>query len=412
MKVQIISNSNLRHLEAKEVSISQLSKPLSLDEFDVNIIDLSTDSLWRNIQGGLTSINSINDLISIRQMVERKAASTVMYVFPYNCLFYYSYNPHYRNDNGYQQKKPIKDCLSEVSNVISKALPFSVNEPPMIYENTTTLINEVSYSASFYFEDGYRSITKSNKSNKTTTIDYNGTAFLTSLQILESSEKLMGFIRYLLPPNPHEEMPQWATEIKVLNDEDLSFQIDKAMEEIRQLELTIDEANAALYQNARIKSILYTNSSELVEVVFTILEKLLACDLSEFVDEKKEDFQIKKDTFTLIGEIKGVTSNIKNEHISQVDVHYQGYMDKLAEEGISENVYQVLIMNPFRNKPLSEREPVHDTQIKLAERNGCLVIETITLLKLYEKFAAGDIDVPNCEKLFVEKTGLLKETDF
>ena len=33
-------------------------------------------------------------------------------------------------------------------------------------------------------------------------------------------------------------------------------------------------------------------------------------------------------------------------------------------------------------------------------------------LKLFEKFVAGDIDVPACEKLFVEKTGLLKETDF
>ena len=412
MKVQIISNSNLSRLESKEVSISQLSKPLSLDEFDVNIIDLSTDSLWRNTQRVPTSINSINDLISIRRMVERKDTSTAIYVFPHNCLFHYSYSPHFRDNNGYQQEEPIKDCLPEVSNVISKALPFPITATFMIYENTTTIINDVSYSASFYFEDGYRPITKSNKSSKTTTIDFSGAVFLTTLQILESSEKLMGFLRHILPPSPHEEIPQWAAEIKVLNDEDLLFQIDNAMEEIRQLNLTIDEANAALYQNARIKSILYTNSTELVEVVFTILEKLLACDLSEFVDEKKEDFQIKKDTFTLIGEIKGVTSNIKNEHISQVDVHFQGYLDKLAEDGIQENVHQVLIMNPFRNKPLSEREPVHDTQIKLAERNSCLIIETTTLLKLYEKFVSGDIDVPACEKLFIEKTGLLKQTDF
>ena len=167
-----------------------------------------------------------------------------------------------------------------------------------------------------------------------------------------------------------------------------------------------------LRENARIKSILYTNGDELAEVVFSILEKILACDLSEFVDEKKEDFLIKKDEYTIIGEIKGVTSNIKSEHISQVDVHYHGYLDKLAEESKCENVYQVLIMNPFRNKPLSERDPVHDTQILLAERNGCLIIETVTLLKLYEKLIAGEIDVTTCEKLFTEKSGILKESDF
>ena len=108
MKVQIISNSNLSHLKADEVSVSLLNNPQSLDEFDVNVIDLSTNSLWHNTQGLLTSINSINDLTSIRQMVERKSSSTVIYVFPHNCLFFYSYNPHFRNDNGYQQKNRLK----------------------------------------------------------------------------------------------------------------------------------------------------------------------------------------------------------------------------------------------------------------------------------------------------------------
>ena len=147
-------------------------------------------------------------------------------------------------------------------------------------------------------------------------------------------------------------------------------------------------------------------------IVFEILEQLLDCDLSDFVDEKREDFLIKKESCTLIGEIKGVTSNIKNEHISQVDVHYQGYMGRLQEENLSENMHQLLIMNPFRNKEPSQREPVHEQQIALAERNGCLLIETITLLHIFEKFLAGSISSEQCIAIFSNHTGLLKESDF
>ncbi len=411
MKIQIVSNDKLEHLKECGISVSPLNAPISLDEFDLNIVDLSTTSLWRNHQSLTNSINAINDLNSLHYMVERRTNSSVLFVYPKNQFFYYGYSIGCQHDYGYQHKKPIKDCLIDVAEIISKALPFAVQPIPIIYENTTTTINDTSYSASFYFEDGYCPLIKSDKSNKTTTISINGDVFLTTMQILDAPEQLMAFVKYILPPTEREVAPQWVHEIRILNDIELTSRINEAQTEIRRLDEIIFAANNELQENSRIKSILYTNGAELSEVVFSILEKLLTYDLSAFVDEKKEDFQIKKDSYTLIGEIKGVTSNIKNEHISQVDVHYQGYMDKLAEEGRHENVHQVLIMNPFRNKPITKREPVHDTQISLAIRNGCLIIETVTLLKLFEKFAAGEIDTAFCEKLFTEKTGLLKDDD-
>ena len=412
MTIQIISNDRLSHFNNSGYVISPLRSPKSLDEFDLNIVDLSTESLWRNRSNNYSSINDISDYTSLRQMAERKTTSAVLFVYPQNQYFLYNHNAHIQHDYGYQKKKPIKDCLSSIVDIISKALPFATYGFPIIYENTTTTLNGMTYNASFYFEDLFTQVTKSDRSNKTTTVNYNDLAFLTTLQILESPEKLTGFVETILPPAKHEEAPQWAKEIMVLNDVDLMRRIDDANKTIRQMETTILAAENNLRENSCIKSILYTNGDELVEVVFSILEKILACDLSEFVDEKKEDFLIKKDEYTIIGEIKGVTSNIKSEHISQVDVHYHGYLDKLAEESKCEKVYQVLIMNPFRNKPLSERDPVHDTQILLAERNGCLIIETVTLLKLYEKLIAGEIDVTTCEKLFTEKSGILKESDF
>ena len=150
----------------------------------------------------------------------------------------------------------------------------------------------------------------------------------------------------------------------------------------------------------------------LVSVVFEILEKLLDCDLSEFVDKKKEDFLIKKSSCTFIGEIKGVTSNVKHEHISQIELHYRGYLDRLDDEGISESVKQLLIINPFRSKPLDQREPVHKEQITLAERNGCLIIETHTLMRMYENYCLGLLTAQRCEEIFAKCTGVLKKSDF
>ena len=49
--------------------------------------------------------------------------------------------------------------------------------------------------------------------------------------------------------------------------------------------------------------------------MFEIIEELFEISLKEFIDKKNEDFNFKKDGITYIGEIKGVTTNVKNEYI-------------------------------------------------------------------------------------------------
>ena len=411
MKIQLITNGNHSDLESSGVTVVPLDRPYSLDVFDVNVVDLSTPLLWYSTQTTVTRINKINDLKSIEKMVERKTDSYTIYLLPANEQFHYELTWS-GNKQVYSKQKPMKDCLEIVSDIISEAIPNGFQLNPIIYENTTTIVNQVPYTASFYFENGYVPITKSDKSAKPTTISIFDKNYLTTLQVLETADKCLNFIDAILPSPERSTAPEWVSEVRVLNDNELNKTIELSQEKIDELNKKIEEAKEGLQENERIKSILYTNGDELVEVVFSMLERMLFCDLSEFIDEKKEDFLIKKESYTLIGEIKGVTSNVKSEHVSQVDVHYQGYIDKLSERGLNENVHQVLIMNPFRNKPLQEREPVHDIQIKLAERNECLIIETATLLRLYEKFVSGDVSVETCERLFTEKTGLLKENDF
>ena len=57
---------------------------------------------------------------------------------------------------------------------------------------------------------------------------------------------------------------------------------------------------------------------------------------------------------------------------------------------------------------MTERDPIHDSQISLAQRNESLIIDTYTLLRLFEKFLNNEITISKCTELFTIETGLLK----
>ena len=191
------------------------------------------------------------------------------------------------------------------------------------------------------------------------------------------------------------------------------FDDKKQLEIIQENNIIIGEANqkisnamAILNKNDEYKSILYTNGDELVNVVFEILENILGCDLSNFQDVKKEDFLFELEGHYFIGEIKGVNHNVKSENVSQLDVHYQSFKDAHPEIADSD-ISAILIMNHQKNKPVFERESVHENQIQLSKRNGSLIVETMTLLKLYEKYTNQEVLREQCINMLKESTGLL-----
>ena len=134
--------------------------------------------------------------------------------------------------------------------------------------------------------------------------------------------------------------------------------------------------------------------------------------MSSFVDKKEEDFKIVLPDVTFIGEIKGITSNVRSENVSQLDVHCQTYIDSLDEDEKNENVKGILLINPLRNKPVDERDEVHEKQIKLAIRNDSLIITTKTLLILFMSYLQERITTDKIIELLKNKTGLLTVSDF
>lgn len=408
MRIQIIQHISGSTLNKNEITTSPLHAPRALDDYEINIVDLSVPRMWTNKGSCSGVIDSSNDLDTICQMVSNRKNAAVVYVMPQNTP--YSYHTSYAVKGS---PIPIKDILEGIlKSSIIRALPSNAKNLNMLYERTKTTISGVSYDADFYFPSPKEIITQSDKSEKPTTIELAKNVYATTLNITKSSEELIHYISSLFQKKEHSAIPEWMENIEFGDDKVQKEVVKKSRKDIENAEERIRLAEEKLEENSEIKSILYTSGDELVNVVIKILERMLNCDLSNFKDEKREDFLIKLPECTFIGEIKGVSTNVRYEHISQVELHFRGYLDDLHDKNSSEDVKQLLIINPFRTKPLDQREPVHTSQIDLAVRNNCLIIETYTLLHAYEMICDGRVSTADCVKLFKEKDGLLELSDF
>lgn len=416
MTIQIIGEGRGHKAGFAGITQSPLSCPRSLDEFDVNVISLNDEGMWKNDRNSCSSINSSNDLISVANMVKNRKKSIVVYVMPQNFILHY-HKITAGNQPYYRERYPIKDNLENIwIDIISNVVYPNININILSFENTRTIVGDREYTADFYFQlnfPGERTVfTRSKASEKITTVSLSEKTVMTTLNITSNGESLINFIEQLFFKKEKSTIPKWALEIPFGDDSEQHAIISEKNAAIKQAQSDIECANQRLKENAKYKSILYTNGDELVSVVFEMLEKLLDYDLSDFHDEKKEDFLIKLQECTFIGEIKGVTSNVRNEHISQLELHHSSYLDKLDEQRVKEIVKQILIINPFRTKPLNERDPIHTAQVDLAIRNGCLIIETSTLLRIFERFCNKEITTQKCKEVFMSKVGSLQLEEF
>lgn len=404
-KIQLITYEPRDFVEnSYDIEISNFNNLKALDNYDVNVFDLSNPSIWRSKSNKYEKPNGeiviSDDLKSIKTMIQNSKKTKVLICLPQNI----QYKRDYFRDTKYYQ---LKDIISVFSNVIEQIISFV--GVILIYENNNTKIGKENINSSFYFYgEAFEKITVSNDSEKTTTIRHKSTT-ITALDIL-SDKKCELLVTYLNQVNLlvcKQEYPDWLYAYNFHDDEKQRNLIEQAKAQIKLQKEIIEKANDKLVENLKYKSILCTNSDQLVDVVFEILEYIFDISLSDFNDEKKEDFLFKKNNITFLGEIKGVTTNVKYEHISQLEVHYSKYLDKLADEGATENIKKILIMDYERNKDVKERNEINQMQIDLATKNDTLIIDTENLLKVYEKILDGSLTKTKVVDYITNNSGLI-----
>ncbi len=415
MKIQVIGKTQKIKCFDCEITYSKFDDPRTLDSFDVNIIDLQDEGVWRHDDDTPLDVNVSCDLLSIRKNIETSNKAINIIAFPQNYNFKYNYYGTATKSASYHGSFYLKNKLDCVKRILDDIIPKAKimgnpNTYDIAYENSITMCKKSKFSSAFYFSDFLQNAerTKANDSDKVTTISIMKNCYLTTLLLSDENTNLMDYLADLgIKETGVSDIPDWISRVHIFDDKEQQSRIDSNRQKIIEIENEIEIAQSKLKDNLKYKSILYTNGNELVNVVFDILQKLLKYNLSSFKDEKKEDFLVKLDNITYIGEIKGVNTNVKSEYISQLDVNYQTYLDKLNETAKTENVKSLLIINAQRNKPIFERESIHENQIKLARRNGCLIIPTIELLKLFEKFTNGEIETHQVIEIFTTQIGLI-----
>ncbi len=385
-KIQVIRRTYKGNANSERIFYSTISSPRALDDFDINIIDLNDEYLWVNRDHRIDNSDYSHDFKSISDMIENSVTAKIIVLLPQNCKFRYDYWP---SDRGYRESLYLKDMISNMMGII-ETLSAEIYCCELIYENTITTIDNLRAKAAFSFKTKSAvEVTKSDKSNRMTTILANKIYF--SSLSLETEEMLFAFLREIGLIKEKESAPEWFKDIEMFNDAEIKAENHDIDNRIETLVKQKNENQEVLKENNRYKSILYSNGSELVEVVFEIFEEMLGCDLSGFIDVNKEDFLFEINNKKYIGEIKGVNTNVRSEYISQLDVHVNSYLDENPDSSL-EDIVALLVINDQKKKPLQEREPVHDNQIALARRNGSLIIQTNKLLDMFSKYKQGELD--------------------
>lgn len=403
-KIQLVTYkpTNFSNYSPK-ITVNNFNRLKALDDYDINIFDLGNRDMWQNNSTNESRPSSDTvmtaDFNSIKQMISNSTKSVNIVCLPQN--LYYSWKCY--SDSRTCQ---LKDMIPTFKTILKQLIPM--DDIDLIYENSSTFLDDREIKASFYFHNtGYSILTSSASSNKPTTIK-NDRIIITTLDIINDDyDTLILYLTKLELIKEDLDYPDWLYKYSFNDDEIQNNNIALAKEEIKKQKEIIEAANLKIQSNLRFKSILCQNSTSLVEVVFDILEYIFDVQLSDFNDVKQEDFLFKKDGITYIGEIKGVTSNVKYEHISQLEVHYAKYLDHLQENNQDEDIKKVLIINYERNKDISLRDEVNEMQIELAKKNKTLIIDTKSLLTVYERVLIGSFSKESVVDYIKNNSGLI-----
>ena len=408
MKIQIIGSKDREiDIEGYEIELTNFEDPKTLDSFDINIIDLQEGSDWY-CSYKLNDIKITKALDNIRKLISSIKKTKVIIAHPQN-YFVHKQQESSNNKDLFKLKNYLTDLYVYFGRHILPNQYWS--DCPkwfdLDYEKSETKCNSKLFNSDFVFSKiiNYNVKTRAKDSEKPTTINLSN-LYITTLDLFSDNKGLHDFLLETGLDVAITATPDWINDLDYFDDKNQKSLIKENEEQITVLNQQIDTAKDKLAKNLYFKSVLYECGNNLVAVVFDMLQDIFNYNLSNFEDKKDEDFLIKLQDITFIGEIKGISTNVKLENITQADNHRSTRIDMLESKNATENIKTVLIINTFRNKPLSERETIHERQIYEAKKRNIIIVFTKDLLALYEKFVKKEISTDQVVKAFASQEGV------
>lgn len=114
--IQILNYSGEnKNFEGKNIEINSIHDAKSLDDFEINIIDLNDTKIWQYKGSMPGEINIIADIISLSAMISNSSRAKIIILFPQNVIYQYEYMRVRQNDRlveKYTKKNGVKRCDS------------------------------------------------------------------------------------------------------------------------------------------------------------------------------------------------------------------------------------------------------------------------------------------------------------
>lgn len=408
-KTQILTyNQNLKKMFNNNLvnnyEINSIDSPKDFDEFDINIVDLTTDSIWRYSDSSPVGINCISDLTHYSNLVKNSRKSKCIVILPQNIKYKY-----YLISGEYQYNKYMKNLLSLLQTIVYENI-YKYNIC-LEFGKSITTINSIDISADFNFTniDSERELIKSTKSNKITALKINDDLIYTTLDVINSQEVLEIFLRELKLLNDEELIiPTWLENINFNDDEQINNALKEINEKIEILSQKKMEQKTKKEKNIKIKSILFSSGTTLQLEVASIFNDIFSYEDPNFIDNMEEDYRLKRDNVTYLIETKGLKGNIKGTQVSEAKNHLEVYVDKNDCENNGEMVKCVFVVGTEIEKEPKTRQELPDRQVNLARVNEIAIIRVETLLKLYEDYLKGIILPNKIDELIINTNGELK----
>ena len=399
LKIQYINYSG--KFTTTNFTVNKLSSLESFDDYDISIVDLSDSDIWRNNGSSEGSINCINDIYTLGHQVN-STKNKVIIILPQNITYrYYLTNGKYRYSYRLKDDNHIISFILET--ILYRGCPYSV-----IYNKTRSNIQGKLISCDFTFNTigiGKEQIIVSAIAGTAITLIRHANSYLTTLHIVTEEDVLNLISEIGLNKQVEEEIPEWFDFIEFFNDKELNNALQEKNEKIDSLQKEKEEIEKEIDENNFYKGILYKNGQGLVDIVNQMLKDIFGYDYENFVDRKEEDFRFEYNGIHYIGEIKGISSNVKRTNISQTANHRDYFMEIDGNEKLKTNA--IAIINRQRQMTPSDREKVSNDIEEYARKNDVLLILAEDFLRLYEQFKKDEITTEGIVDMFNTK-GLLK----
>ena len=213
--IQILTYSgNEKELQGEGIKLNKIHDAEALDSFEINIINLQDNKMWRTRERGPVTIDTIYDFISLSKMIKSSKQSNIIIFLPQNGKFTYN---TWQSEQAYWKHQEFKDTLGNFQAILGQVFqPLSALD--IIYENTTTIVGNNRISASFHFDENTEyAFTKSEKSNKPTTVEVEG-KIISTLNISNCNE-VQDFLSLIGLIKEKSKAPEWMEGINMLRSQ-------------------------------------------------------------------------------------------------------------------------------------------------------------------------------------------------